>query len=209
MKKLFLFLLVMVISLPTQAQKTYDQCIIKYEGGQKGMQINGDDGTIVVVSKKDDGKIVKHQDFYVGVINNSNKEYNFNPTSIKVEAINKGKKEVFKVYSCDEWIKKEKTRILLWGPNNSETQSVKTQIKDANGITKSTIESKSEIITNANDEARANAEAEINARYFKRVTIPNGQVRYGMVVAKNPKSQNLILTIPVNNNIYVFDLSKE
>lgn len=30
-----------------------------------------------------------------------------------------------------------------------------------------------------------------------------------MVVAKNPKAQNLILKIPVNGNIYIFDLSKE
>lgn len=33
-------------------------------------------------------------------------------------------------------------------------------------------------------------------------------MRYGMVVAKNPKAQNLILKVPVNGNIYIFDLSK-
>lgn len=81
-------------------------------------------------------------------------------------------------------------------------------VKGADGKT-TTIETKAQIVTNANDEARAQAEASINSRYFKRVTINAGQMRYGMVVAKNPKAQNLILKVPVNGNIYIFDLSKE
>ena len=141
-------------------------------------------------------------------INQSQNRFNFDPSKIQVEAINKNKSESCEVYTCDEWVKKEKTRILLWGPNNVEEQTVSTNVKGADGKT-TTIETKAQIVTNANDEARAQAEASINSRYFKRVTINAGQMRYGMVVAKNPKAQNLILKVPVNGNIYIFDLSKE
>lgn len=196
-------------SIPSMAQKTFNQCTVGYESGNKGIQVNGDNGVIVVLSKKDDNKINKHQELFVSIINNSTNRFNFDPSKISVEAINKNKTEACGVYSCDEWVKKENTRILLWGPNNSETQTVKTEVKGANGLTTATAETKTEVVTNANDEARAQAEADINSKYFKRVTIGAGQIRYGMVVAKNPKAQNLIVKVPVNGNMYVFDLSKE
>lgn len=206
---IFISMVMLLGSVSSMAQKTFDKCTVGYESGNKGIQVDGDNGIIVVVSKKDDGKILKHQDFYVMVINQSQNRFNFDPTKIKVEAINKGKSEAYDVYTCDEWIKKEKTKILLWGPNNIETQSVKTEVKGANGLTTSTAETKTQVRTNANDEARAQAEADINRKYFKRVTINAGQMRYGMVVAKNPKAQNMIVKVPVNGNTYVFDFSKE
>lgn len=206
---IFISMVMLLGSVSSMAQKTFDKCTVGYESGNKGIQVDGDNGIIVVVSKKDDGKILKHQDFYVMVINQSQNRFNFDPTKIKVEAINKGKSEAYDVYTCDEWIKKEKTKILLWGPNNIETQSVKTEVKGANGLTTSTAETKTQVRTNANDEARAQAEADINSKYFKRVTINAGQMRYGMVVAKNPKAQNMIVKVPVNGNTYVFDFSKE
>lgn len=209
MKMIFISMVMLLGSVSSMAQKTFDKCTVGYESGNKGIQVDGDNGIIVVVSKKDDGKILKHQDFYVMVINQSQNRFNFDPTKIKVEAINKGKSEAYDVYTCDEWIKKEKTKILLWGPNNIETQSVKTEVKGANGLTTSTAETKTQVRTNANDEARAQAEADINRKYFKRVTINAGQMRYGMVVAKNPKAQNMIVKVPVNGNTYVFDFSKE
>lgn len=209
MKMIFISMVMLLGSVSSMAQKTFDKCTVGYESGNKGIQVDGDNGIIVVVSKKDDGKILKHQDFYVMVINQSQNRFNFDPTKIKVEAINKGKSEAYDVYTCDEWIKKEKTKILLWGPNNIETQSVKTEVKGANGLTTSTAETKTQVRTNANDEARAQAEADINSKYFKRVTINAGQMRYGMVVAKNPKAQNMIVKVPVNGNTYVFDFSKE
>lgn len=208
MKKILFALSMFLLSVPAMAQKTFEKYTVGYESGNKGIQVDGDDGVIVVVSKKDDQKITKHQEFYVSIINQSQNRFNFDPSKIQVEAINKNKSESCEVYTCDEWVKKEKTRILLWGPNNVEEQSVSTNVKGADGkIT--TIETKAQIVTNANDEARAQAEASINSRYFKRVTINAGQMRYGMVVAKNPKAQNLILKVPVNGNIYIFDLSKE
>lgn len=208
MKKILFALSMFLLSVPAMAQKTFEKYTVGYESGNKGIQVDGDDGVIVVVSKKDDRKITKHQEFYVSIINQSQNRFNFDPSKIQVEAINKNKTESCEVYTCDEWVKKEKTRILLWGPNNVEEQSVSTNVKGADGKT-TTIETKAQIVTNANDEARAQAEASINSRYFKRVTITAGQMRYGMVVAKNPKAQNLILKIPVNGNIYIFDLSKE
>lgn len=210
MKKILFALSMFLLSVPAMAQKTFEKYTVGYESGNKGIQVDGDDGVIVVVSKKDDRKITKHQEFYVSIINQSQNRFNFDPSKIQVEAINKNKSESCEVYTCDEWVKKEKTRILLWGPNNNnvEEQSVSTNVKGADGKT-TTIETKAQIVTNANDEARAQAEASINSRYFKRVTINTGQMRYGMVVAKNPKAQNLILKIPVNGNIYIFDLSKE
>lgn len=209
MKKILFMMAVLLGSITSMAQKTFDQCTVGYESGNKGIQINGDNGIIVVVAKKDDNKINKHQDFYVSIINQGTSRFNFDPGKITVEAINKNKTETCAVYTCDEWVKKEKTRILLWGPNNSETQTIKTEVKGANGLTTGTAETTTEIVTNANDEARAKAESDINSKYFKRVTIGAGQMRYGMVVAKNPKAQNLIVKVPVNGNIYMFDLSKE
>ncbi len=208
MKKILFALSMFLLSVPVMAQKTFEKYTVGYESGNKGIQVDGDDGVIVVVSKKDDRKITKHQEFYVSIINQSQNRFNFDPSKIQVEAINKNKTESCEVYTCDEWVKKEKTRILLWGPNNVEEQSVSTNVKGADGKT-ATIETKAQIVTNANDEAMAQAEASINSRYFKRVTINAGQMRYGMVVAKNPKAQNLIVKVPVNGNIYIFDLSKE
>lgn len=208
MKKILFALSMFLLSVPVMAQKTFEKYTVGYESGNKGIQVDGDDGVIVVVSKKDDRKITKHQEFYVSIINQSQNRFNFDPSKIQVEAINKNKTETCEVYTCDEWVKKEKTRILLWGPNNVEEQSVRTNVKGADGKN-TTIETKAQVVTNANDEARAQAEASINSRYFKRVTINAGQMRYGMVVAKNPKAQNLILKVPVNGNIYIFDLSKE
>lgn len=208
MKNILVALSMFLLSVPAMAQKTFEKYTVGYESGNKGIQVDGDDGVIVVVSKKDDRKITKHQEFYVSIINQSQNRFNFDPSKIQVEAINKNKSESCEVYTCDEWVKKEKTRILLWGPNNVEEQSVRTNVKGADGKT-TTIETKAQVVTNANDEARAQAEASINSRYFKRVTINAGQMRYGMVVAKNPKAQNLILKVPVNGNIYIFDLSKE
>lgn len=208
MKKILFALSMFLLSVPAMAQKTFEKYTVGYESGNKGIQVDGDDGVIVVVSKKDDRKIIKHQEFYVSIINQSQNRFNFDPSKIQVEAINKNKSESCEVYTCDEWVKKEKTRILLWGPNNVEEQSVSTNVTGADGKT-TTIKTKAKIVTNANDEARAQAEASINSRYFKRVTINAGQMRYGMVVAKNPKAQNLILKVPVNGNIYIFDLSKE
>lgn len=208
MKKILFVLSMFLLSVPAMAQKTFEKYTVGYESGNKGIQVDGDDGVIVVVSKKDDRKITKHQEFYVSIINQSQNRFNFDPSKIQVEAINKNKTESCEVYTCDEWVKKEKTRILLWGPNNVEEQSVRTNVEGADGKT-TTIETKAQVVTNANDEARAQAEASINSRYFKRVTINAGQMRYGMVVAKNPKAQNLILKVPVNGNIYIFDLSKE
>lgn len=208
MKKILFALSMFLLSGPAMAQKTFEKYTVGYESGNKGIQVDGDDGVIVVVSKKDDRKITKHQEFYVSIINQSQNRFNFDPSKIQVEAINKNKTESCEVYTCDEWVKKEKTRILLWGPNNVEEQSVSTNVKGVDGKT-TTIETKAQVVTNANDEARAQAEASINSRYFKRVTINAGQMRYGMVVAKNPKAQNLIVKVPVNGNIYIFDLSKE
>lgn len=208
MKKILFALSMFLLSVPVMAQKIFEKYTVGYESGNKGIQVDGDDGVIVVVSKKDDRKITKHQEFYVSIINQSQNRFNFDPSKIQVEAINKNKSETCEVYNCDEWVKKEKTRILLWGPNNVEEQSVSTNVKGVDGKT-TTIETKAQVVTNANDEARAQAEASINSRYFKRVTINAGQMRYGMVVAKNPKAQNLILKVPVNGNIYIFDLSKE
>lgn len=208
MKKIIFALSMFLLSVPVMAQKTFEKYTVGYESGNKGIQVDGDDGVIVVVSKKDDRKITKHQEFYVSIINQSQNRFNFDPSKIQVEAINKNKTESCEVYTCDEWVKKEKTRILLWGPNNVEEQSVSTNVKGSDGKT-TTIETKAQVVTNANDEARAQAEASINSRYFKRVTINAGQMRYGMVVAKNPKAQNLIVKVPVNGNIYIFDLSKE
>ena len=208
MKKILFALSMFLLSVPVMAQKTFEKYTVGYESGNKGIQVDGDDGVVVVVSKKDDRKITKHQEFYVSIINQSQNRFNFDPSKIQVEAITKNKTESCEVYTCDEWVKKEKTRILLWGPNNVEEQSVSTNVKGADGKT-TTIKTKAQFVTNANDEARAQAEASINSRYFKRVTINAGQMRYGMVVAKNPKAQNLILKVPVNGNIYIFDLSKE
>lgn len=208
MKMILLSMVMLLGSVSSMAQKTFDKCVVGYSYGQKAICVEGDNGISVVVSKKDDNKVLKHQELHVVVVNNGQSTFNFDPTKIIVEATNKGKVESCAVYTCDEWVKKEKTRILLWGPNNTETQTVKTEVSSSNGQN-TTIETKANIRTGANDEARAEAEANINAKYFKRVTILARQTQQGMIVAKNPKAQNMIVKVPVNGNTYVFDFSKE
>lgn len=208
MKKIILVLILLISNLSLTAQKRFDKCTVSYNDGQKIVEVKGDDGVTVIITKKDDNMVTKHQNLFLMIINESSSNFNFDPSKISVETVNKGKKVYSSIYTCDEWIKKEKTRIFLWGPNNTESQTVNTKVQNSDGST-TTIETQVDVVTNANDKARANAEDVINSTYFKRVTIYPGQSQQGIIVAKNPKAQNIIVSVPVNGNIYIIDFSNE
>lgn len=210
MKHIFL-LLTLFCCLTANAQQVFDNMTIEYKNAKKVMCIKSSDNVSVLVAIPDNGKLDKHLELDVVVANNGETNFNVNPSNFSIEEINKGKSSQCGVYTCDEWVKKEKTRILLWGPNNVEQQTVKTNVTTGSGTqtTTSTIETKVDVRTNANDEARADAESSIRSKYLTRTTVRANDIVYGMVVAKNKKAQNLIITIPINGNKYVFDLSRE
>lgn len=208
MKKIILVLTLLISNLSLTAQNRFDKCTVSYNDGQKIVEVKGDNGVTVIIAKKDDNMVTKHQNLFLMIINESPNNFNFDPSKISVETVNKGKKVYSSIYTCEEWIKKEKTRIFLWGPNNTESQTVNTKVQNSDGST-TTIETKVDVVTNANDKARADAEGVINSTYFKRVTIYSGQSQQGIIVAKNPKAQNIIVSVPVNGNIYVIDFSNE
>lgn len=52
MKKILFALSMFLLSVSAMAQKTFEKYTVGYESGNKGIQVDGDDGVIVVVSKK-------------------------------------------------------------------------------------------------------------------------------------------------------------
>lgn len=114
MKKIFIVLTLLISNLSLTAQKRFDKCTVSYNDGQKIVEVKGDDGVTVIIAKKDDNTVTKHQNLFLMIINESQNNFNFDPSKISVETVNKGKK-VYTIYTCDEWIRKEKTRIFLWG----------------------------------------------------------------------------------------------
>ena len=192
------------------AQNVYTGNDVKYIDGEKALFAEGDSITVGISFSE---KIVKNHSFYIMIANNASQSFNFNPEKIKVQYIKNGVESECGVYSKDEYLKKEKRQILWFGPSNvrNVTVSGESTLKDNSGFNVSKTETKvhTQVYTGEKDKAYEEAEERVNSQYFKKTTVfPNDQ-KVGMVVAKNPKVKNLIIKIPLNGNLYIFDLSKE
>lgn len=211
MKCVLISICLLFLSTTLYGQRIFQGDTVKFLDGNKVILCNGDNVEVAVLFSEN---IEKNHTFWITISNSTSYDINFDPSNIKVVYVKKGEKEEHEVFTYEQYLKRKKRQLFWFGPSNieqvSHTQG-QSKIKDEHGMEVASVESHvtTQVYTGAHDKAVSNVENKLRANYLKKTTIfANGTVS-GMVVAKNPKVDNLVVRIPINNNMYVFNLSQE
>lgn len=197
MKCVLICISLLFLSTTLYGQKVFQGDTVKFLDGNKVILCNGDNVDVAVLFSEN---IEKNHVIWITITNSTSHDINFDPSNIKVVYTKKGNIEVQKVFTYEQYLKRKKRQLFWFGPSNIEPIS---QIQVQSMIITT------QVYTGAHDKAVSDIEDKLRAYYLKKTTIfANGTVS-GMVVAKNPKIDNFFIRIPINNNMYVFNLSQE
>ena len=159
--------------------------------------------------------------FYITVLYNGDVPVNVGPKNIKLSVANgKGFTES-DVLTAKEYLKRIKTNILLWGPDNIEkvaSVETETKVRDVNswgvetgsGINSTTTASMS-VYTGAADEAYSSAEEFVKAEYLKTNTLLKGDELNGFVatkISRKAKKNPIEIKMELGGDIYIFNFEE-
>lgn len=156
--------------------------------------------------------------FGLYVWNEENESIDINPSKIKAYTEKKNKRKDIKVYTAKEYESKIHKAIIWFGPDNVEKVKVEqssttVNVKDKYGITQSSAEGNTvtevKQYTGGRDKALQQATEYVDNNYLRRNTLSKGDKINGIVVAANPKNDNITFTVCINNDTFVFRFDLE
>lgn len=211
---LLLTYLILPIISHAQSMTTVTSDSVIYIDGNKCLLAYSDNNIAMGVEIKDTKTFDKHLVATILIVNKSDNPVTFSPEKITAIVVDKrGKQKDCTVYTSEEWLRKEQNSIFWWGPDNVQNVTTESEVvtKDSYGNTVAKTKGKvtEQVYTGAKTKAMREAKERIDRTYFKKSTISVGEQKRGNVIFRNSKANNLIITIPLDNRNFVFDLSKE
>ena len=213
MKKAILCILaVWAISNYTNAQ-AYEYTIasdyVEYAEGKMIIGAHNKDFTIGVLCKDTD-IYDKHFSFDL-IITNNGERVTFDPSTIIITTYDKrGRVQECDVLSSDEWWTIVRRNLIWFGGGNYKEVTTEVNQSFSNGQekTNATTIAKTKVYTGELDKNLKEARSEIKENYLTKTTIKTNNTIRGQLVCRNTKAQNIVITIPIKNTKFIFDLNK-
>lgn len=203
MKKI-LFIILTLISSSAYGQ-VYDDHVISYKDGN-AIYMNQKNGFTIGVSKTKVGGNIK---ITFAFINNTGEAVNILHENISAEYVNKkGENLPIEIRTYEDVRRKERNKVLWFGPDNKEIVNAKTEVKNEYGLVIGSVDTKAEVYTGKADEAYEKVEEQMQD-YLRSNTLFDGQQLKGYVLIKKPKAKTFSLEIKIGKAIYKYVLPVE
>lgn len=215
MRKIIFICMGIICSIYSSNAQIVVECNdVEYIDGKKVMKISNERATVVIFFE-DIGEFGKHFPFEIFIGNNGEK-FTVDPAKIIIQSYHKknATKECYALTS-EEWWKITRRNIYWFGPDNVEeiTTQVSTDSSSrSNGdYVSGTVNTtaKTTVYTGEKDKKMKEAKAEIDDNYLKKSTVYPKESISGSLRGGNTKALNLKIKIPISNQIFEFDLSKQ